>query len=100
MAHWSEDARRLDLQEHQATSLADMMAIDSVSEPAVYLFWFPAAPNGRDGSTERGVLRLLCRAMWASSCRLSGGYSNDPRRKQQGYFHFWRRFCISSFGLP
>jgi DNA modification methylase len=43
MAHWSEDARRLDLQEHQATSLADMMAIDSVSEPAVYLFWFPAA---------------------------------------------------------
>jgi len=43
MAHWSEDARRLDLQEHRATSTADMMAIDSVSEPAVYLFWFPAA---------------------------------------------------------
>jgi hypothetical protein len=59
MAHWSEDARRLDLQEHQATSLADMMAIDSVSEPAVYLFWFPAARTDEMARQSEEFLRLL-----------------------------------------
>ncbi len=42
MAHWSENARRLDLQEYQATSIADLRSIGTVSEPSVYLFWFPA----------------------------------------------------------
>ncbi len=42
MAHWSEDAQRLCLQEYQVATLTDCAHICSDLEPAVYLFWFPA----------------------------------------------------------
>ncbi|GBC92126.1 Modification methylase BamHI [bacterium HR15] len=42
MAHWSENAQRLHLQEYRAASLADVMQFGASPEPGVYLFWFPA----------------------------------------------------------
>jgi site-specific DNA-methyltransferase (adenine-specific) len=42
MAHWSENAQRLDLQVQQVITFTDRIAACCYAEPAVYLFWFPA----------------------------------------------------------